>query len=117
MTDLNLLEDDPDEYEGRIVRCGGAEYIIGRWVATGAERIVHNLVNRRSGLSAHLIKILRDQANAPGDSRAMVERLNFLRASGVPVTENPRGRHPRRRGPPGRGAPGAGRRAAVARFG
>jgi len=60
MRELDLAEDDPDEYEGRLVRWCGAEYVIGPFVDEGGERIVHELINVRSRLSLHFIKVLKD---------------------------------------------------------
>lgn len=88
MADLDLAQDDPDEYEGRTVRWWGAEYVIGPFVAEGAERIVHQLVNVNSGLSAHLIKVLKDQESAPEPTLKMLAAYKVLREQGLPVVED-----------------------------
>lgn len=76
---LDLVHDDPEEYEGRHVVVDGAEYVIGRWVGEGEERIVHELTNQRSGCSLHLIKILRDQIGGAAASRGASEATANLR--------------------------------------
>lgn len=58
---LNIDEDAPEDYEGRLVHVDGAEYVVGRLVGQGGERFVHSLTNVRTGLSLHLLKIPRDQ--------------------------------------------------------
>src|SRR5947209_6731378 len=86
---LNLAEDDPEEYEGRIVVCDGAEYVIGEWIGEGAERFVHALRNRRAGLDFHFINIMRDQANAVEHSRRNAEALAEARNFGAPTSPEP----------------------------
>src|SRR5579872_6049668 len=56
MTELNLQVHGPDEYEGKTVSIGAAEYVIGPRLG-GSRKIVHQLVNQRSGLCLHVIKI------------------------------------------------------------
>ncbi|MET9730453.1 CDC27 family protein [Streptomyces sp. NPDC006458] len=82
---LDLTTDGPEDYEGRIVVCDGAEYVIGPWFAEGGERIVHPLTNRRSGLTMHLIKIIRDQERAEEVSARTARALAQLRDIDVPA--------------------------------
>jgi len=89
MRELDLAEDDPDEYEGRLVRWCGAEYVIGPFVDEGGERIVHELINVRSRLSLHFIKVLKDQESAPAPSLRLLESYRKLRDVGIPVAEDP----------------------------
>jgi tetratricopeptide (TPR) repeat protein len=63
--------------------------VIGRFVGEGGERIVHELVNARSRLSLHVIKVLKDQESAPAPSRRLLESYRRLRDAGVPVVEDP----------------------------
>jgi tetratricopeptide (TPR) repeat protein len=58
--ELDLRQDEVEEYEGRIVRVRGTTYQIGPWLGEGAERVVHRLRNVRSGLTLHLFKVLRE---------------------------------------------------------
>jgi len=83
MTDLDLTSDPPEEYEGRTVRWNSAEYVIGPWIGEGGERIVHRFVNRKSGLTLFLIKILRDQEFGPDEARAMFESWDDARMHGL----------------------------------
>jgi hypothetical protein len=57
---LDLGRHAPEEYEGKIVRWDDYEYWIGRHLADGNEMIVHHLLNSRTGLALHVIKIWRD---------------------------------------------------------
>jgi tetratricopeptide (TPR) repeat protein len=57
--ELDLSKHGPEDYEGKMVNCNGGEYIIGLHLGTGAEKIVHRLVNRASMLEFLVIKILR----------------------------------------------------------
>lgn len=89
MRELNIAEDDPDEYEGRVVRWWGAEYIIGPFVAEGAERIIHQLINVHSSLSAHFIKVLKDQESAPEPTLRMIAGYKTAREWGLSVVQDP----------------------------
>lgn len=85
MTELDLQSDDPEEFQGRVLRLDGAEYEIGPYVGEGGERFVHELINRRFGRATHLILILRDQRNAADVSARALAGLDWLRDCGVPV--------------------------------
>jgi tetratricopeptide (TPR) repeat protein len=56
---LDLNAHDPEEYEGKLVVHNGCEYLVGAHLGAGAERIVHKLINRTSGLCLHVLKIWR----------------------------------------------------------
>lgn len=56
---LDLTRHDPESFEGKLISCNGCDYEIGAYVASGLERIVHKLWNRKSGLQRHVIKIWR----------------------------------------------------------
>jgi tetratricopeptide (TPR) repeat protein len=56
---LDLAKQDPEEFEGKIVVYSGCEYRVGAYLGTGAEKIVHKLVNLKSGLTFLVIKIFR----------------------------------------------------------
>jgi hypothetical protein len=88
VTELDLQSDDPEEYEGRVVRLDGAEYEIGPYLGEGGERFVHELVNRRFGRSTHVILILRDQENAACISAQLRENLEKLRSFGLSVVHD-----------------------------
>src|SRR5262250_241391 len=85
MTELDLRTDDPEEFQGRVVRLDGAEYEIGPPLGEGGERYVHELINRRFGRSTHVILILRDQENAADISSKALETLQQLRGHGLPM--------------------------------
>lgn len=85
MTELDLQSDDPEEFQGRVLRLDGVEYEIGPYVGEGGERFVHDLVNRRFGRTTHLILVLRDQSNAADISARALAALNELRELGMPV--------------------------------
>lgn len=57
---LDLAEHDPEEFYGKTVLWGNIEFVVGRHIATGAESIVHRLVNRSTGDDGWVIKIDRD---------------------------------------------------------
>jgi tetratricopeptide (TPR) repeat protein len=61
---LDLDRHSPDEYEGKSVFVNGTAYRVAGFVGQGADKIVHRLVNVRSGLTYHVIKVYRDQALA-----------------------------------------------------
>jgi len=58
-TSIHLQE----EYEGKSVIFNNTEYIIGEFVSQGASKIVHKLINKKSNICSHVIKIHRDIAN------------------------------------------------------
>jgi tetratricopeptide (TPR) repeat protein len=59
MNKLDLNAHSPVEYEGKLVVHNDCEYMVGAHLGTGAERIVHKLINRTSGLCLHVLKIWR----------------------------------------------------------
>jgi len=83
MTELDLRTDDPEEFQGRVVRLDGAEYEIGPLLGEGGERFVHELINRRFGRTTHAILILRDQENAADISTKARDALRQLRDRGL----------------------------------
>ena len=56
---LDLNCHDPEEYEGKVVVLNGCEYTVGEHLGTGAASIVHKLINRKSTLCLHVLKIVR----------------------------------------------------------
>lgn len=50
----------PEEYEGKSIIFNNTEYIIGKFVSQGASKIVHKLINKKSNICSHVIKIHRD---------------------------------------------------------
>jgi tetratricopeptide (TPR) repeat protein len=56
---LNLADIDPEDYPGCVVLWQGREFIVGRHIATGAERIVHRLIDAQTGEFGFVIKIQR----------------------------------------------------------
>jgi tetratricopeptide (TPR) repeat protein len=88
MDELDLVNDDPEDYPGKLVRVDGALYRIGGYVGSGAERIVHELTNVESGLTLHLIKILRDQGHALQTANQTRDNLGELRRDGWPTVED-----------------------------
>lgn len=88
MRELDLRQDEVEEYEGRIVRVRGTTYQIGPWLGEGAERVVHRLRNVRSGLTLHLFKVLRegDRAVEAAERGAQVTRA--AHDAGLPVPED-----------------------------
>jgi tetratricopeptide (TPR) repeat protein len=89
MDELDLGNDDPEDYPGKLVRIDGALYRIGEYVGSGAERIVHHLANVESGLTLHLIKILRVQDQALQTAIRNRDRLDTARRWGLPTAEDP----------------------------
>jgi hypothetical protein len=83
MTELDLRTDDPEEFQGRVIRLDGAEYEVGPSLGEGGERFVHELINRRFGRATHVILILRDQENAADISAKAREALQQLRDHGL----------------------------------
>jgi tetratricopeptide (TPR) repeat protein len=59
MEHLDLNAHDPEEYEGKAVTRKECEYVVGEHLGSGAERIVHKLINRASGLCLHVLKVWR----------------------------------------------------------
>src|SRR5438552_3016390 len=66
MEALDLTRQGPEEYQGKLVECNGREYLVGKHLGTGAERIVHQLINRKSNLCLHVLKIVRLQCRPIG---------------------------------------------------
>jgi tetratricopeptide (TPR) repeat protein len=88
MDELDLRNDDPADYPGKSVRIDGALYRIGGYVGSGGERIVHELTNTESGLTLHLIKILRDQGQAVQTAIRNRDGLDTARRWGLPTAED-----------------------------
>jgi len=59
MEPIDLTRHDPEEWEGKTLVLNGCEYLIGQYLGAGADRIVHLLTNRRSGLTLHVLKVWR----------------------------------------------------------
>lgn len=57
MDELDLKIHNPSQYEGKRVRIDDHEYRIGRRLGSGAEKVVHNLVNVSTGTVFYVIKI------------------------------------------------------------
>ena len=57
---LNTSLHSQEEYEGKSVIFNNTEYIIGEFVSQGASKIVHKLINKKSNICSHVIKIHRD---------------------------------------------------------
>jgi hypothetical protein len=60
---LNAFIHTPSEYIGKMVAVNKIEYVIGDFVSQGQEKIVHKLINKKSGICSHVIKIHRDLNN------------------------------------------------------
>ncbi|MFI0939224.1 tetratricopeptide repeat protein [Streptomyces sp. NPDC021020] len=61
---LDLENHDPEEYEGKTVVIDGCPYEIAEPVGSGADKFVHKLRNRRSGLCLSVLAIYRDPEGA-----------------------------------------------------
>ena len=69
---LDLAVHDPEEWEGKYIDVGGAQYTIGAQIGAGASKIVNRLVNDRSGLSELALKVWRDpSAGGPEGAEAL----------------------------------------------
>jgi len=64
METLDLGKHEPEDYEGKHIDCNHVSYRIGPFLASGRSKIVHKLINVRSGLSLHLIKVWRSIVEA-----------------------------------------------------
>lgn len=60
---LNTSFHSPEEYEGKYIIFNKTEYIIGEFMSQGASKIVHKLINKKSNICSHVIKIHRDITN------------------------------------------------------
>lgn len=78
MIQLDLANDCPEDYEGRLVTVYSCKYIIGPTLGEGMERYVHELINLESGLSIDAIGIFRDQVNKPNESFETLKAANGL---------------------------------------
>jgi tetratricopeptide (TPR) repeat protein len=87
MEALDLTKHDPEEYEGKLIVCNGREYLVGAYLGTGAERIVHKLINCKSKLCFHVIKVVR-QPRPRGIYTKLIARLrsNSQLARVIPIT-------------------------------
>lgn len=90
---LDIANDDPDEYPGRLVVVDGVEYVIGELIGEGGERFVHALISRRTGLQLHLINILKDQVHGAEAAEQTGRALGQLRDRGAPVVDEARIMH------------------------
>ncbi len=66
---LNLQTHAPEEYAGKAVDFGGASYVVGPLLGGRSKYFVHALVNARSGLALHVIKVRRDHGADPAAAR------------------------------------------------
>ncbi|MGW5498365.1 tetratricopeptide repeat protein [Streptomyces olivaceoviridis] len=57
---LDLENHDPEEYEGKSIVIDGCHYEIGEPVGSGADKYLHTLRNRKSGLCLSVLAIYRD---------------------------------------------------------
>ncbi|WP_028064688.1 tetratricopeptide repeat protein [Solirubrobacter soli] len=72
---LDLAVHDPEQWEGKYIDVGGARYTIGHEIGAGSSKIVHRLVNDRSGLLELALKIWRDPSAAGPGGAESVRRL------------------------------------------
>ena len=83
MEALDLRRHAPSEYAGKVVTVNGCTYKIGPHIATGSKYIVHPLINQRSGLNLHVIKVRKtffaDPNAARAESLATAEGMAGLR--------------------------------------
>lgn len=56
---LDLDEHEPEEFSGKLIKWFGRDYLVGRHIGTGAERIVHQLIDRDTGEVGFVIKFFR----------------------------------------------------------
>jgi TPR repeat protein len=82
---LDLNCHDPEEYEGKLVVWNGCEYTVGEHLGTGSEAIVHKLINRKSMLCLHVLKIVRFPDRPIGMKS---ELIAGLRASSVELSRS-----------------------------
>ena len=89
---LDLNCHDPEEYEGKLVVLNGCEYTVGEHLGTGGERIAHKLINRKSTLCLHVLKIVRLADRPIGMYTEIVAKLRacpngaFRLSKSVPIT-------------------------------
>ena len=90
MTQLDILSHRPDEFQGKTIVHNGCQYVLSKRVDSGAGRVVHKLVNRRSGLCVHVVKIWRDQHRAAVAAEAdlAAARIRALIGTNVLPFEN-----------------------------
>jgi hypothetical protein len=87
MDALDLTKHDPEEYEGKLIVCNGREYLVGEYLGTGAERIVHKLINCKSKLCFHVVKVVRQQRPKGIYNRIIASlRSNSQLARVIPIT-------------------------------
>ena len=77
---LDLTNHDPESYEGKLIIVNGCEYEVGEHLGTGAERIVHRLINRKSKLCLHVLKIQRYPRPAGWQSSEVRAKLAAIRS-------------------------------------
>jgi Tfp pilus assembly protein PilF len=75
---LDLAKHAPHEFEGKTILWNGVEYVIGAYVSSGFSVIVHRLVNRRSRLCHHVIKVWRDIDQAREVDERKIDRVLVL---------------------------------------
>lgn len=63
---LNLKEHTPEDYPGKIIKINLQDYIIGHLVGEGANKLVYQLINTRSGLCHYVLQVPLDQGLAAG---------------------------------------------------
>ncbi|ODW12900.1 hypothetical protein BBL81_04905 [Vibrio parahaemolyticus] len=77
---LDICRHGTHEYEGKTVELDGGEYRVGKRIGNGAERVVHTLINKKSGLSYNVIKIWPGLAKISSD-----QTFTSLALAGVQV--------------------------------
>lgn len=86
MNHLDLTRDTPETFEGKLVSCHGRDYRIGVRLG-GTRKHVHKLVNTKSGLCLHVLKVWRDGWGdlAPSQVRSQLVRSPELQGI-IPVS-------------------------------
>jgi tetratricopeptide (TPR) repeat protein len=69
MEPLDLTQQGPEEFEGKLLTYNNCDYVVGSYIATGGSKIVHQLLNQLSGLCLHVVKFWRNAEEAATYSR------------------------------------------------
>ena len=83
---LDFEKHFPEEYEGKLISLNNCQYEISSYVGSGLEKFIHKLINLKSGLCLHIIKVYR---NKEAENRSNNEKAAFLVAEALGFNTSP----------------------------
>ncbi len=86
METLDLTQHGPEDFEGKLISYKSCSYVVGPFIATGATKIVFQLINLRSGLCHYVVKFWRSAEMAAAYSINELASKSLANAFGFDET-------------------------------